>query len=142
MLPVYARHDDRLPWKPERPYVPLWLSGSSLFVLVDPVDAEWLGDVTLSVTYDKHGRKPYAVCYRRYNGGTRKFYIHKEITELEYGPPPVIYRPDLTTEVMIADHRDGDSLDCRRHNLRWLTRRQNRININGSHEEIDFENCA
>jgi hypothetical protein len=59
-----------------------------------------------------------------YNGGRQyvaSVYLHVEILTRAEGPPP-------TRDRVICDHLNGDSLDCRRQNLRWVTKRQNNQN--------------
>jgi hypothetical protein len=48
-------------------------------------------------------------------------YLHIEILTRAEGPPP-------TRNRVICDHLNGNSLDCRRQNLRWVTKRQNNQN--------------
>lgn len=60
----------------------------------------------------------YAVRYTRDTGKTRKFYMHREIVQ-----PPEGY---------VVDHKDGNTLDNRRGNLRLATPGQNRFN--GGHQ--------
>jgi hypothetical protein len=41
----------------------------------------------------------------------------------------------------IIDHRDGDEHNCRDENLRWVTKRFNRKNLNGSHASEEHDEC-
>ena len=55
---------------------------------------------------------------------TYTLYLHVEIMKRTGLLPP-------TPEHTLVDHRNSNSLDCRRANLRWVTRYQNNINVNG-----------
>lgn len=74
---------------------------------------------------------------RTLRGGT--IWLHRFVTERAYGPPPSPYH--------VSDHLDGNSLNCRRENLRWATLSQNAQNKFGSawlqhrfnFESIDYD---
>lgn len=105
------------------PFKPLYLK-DGLFAVVDAEDydlTQWCWDIT----WDKHGRKAYATRMITGPDGRRvKLFLHKEVCFRALGPPP---GPRST----IGDHKDGQSLNCRRRNLRWATSSQNRQNQNG-----------
>lgn len=63
--------------------------------------------------------------YLRRQIGNRTLYLHVEIMK-RVEPPP---SPAHT----IVDHKDGNSLNCRRGNLRWATPSQNARNLFGSY---------
>lgn len=71
--------------------------------------------------------KVYAVRSVRIGGaGGRSvsLFLHKQILIRTGAMPP-------SPAHIIADHIDGDSLNCRRSNLRWATSQMNRENYNG-----------
>jgi hypothetical protein len=74
------------------------------------------------------GRKFYAVrsAHRQIAGKRhcRTFYLHVEIHKRTGVPPP-------SAAHIIVDHRDGDSFNCRRSNLRWATYSMNSMNTFG-----------
>jgi hypothetical protein len=55
------------------------------------------------------------------DGKKSLIWMHKVICLRAHGPPP-------TPLHVIADHRDGDTLDNRRHMLRWATHAMNAKN--------------
>lgn len=70
------------------------------------------------------GKTYYARTYSYSHRGRMSLYLHKEIM-LRWQPVPP--SPQHT----IVDHRNGNSMDCRRCNLRWATRSMNARNIRG-----------
>jgi hypothetical protein len=56
---------------------------------------------------------------------TSSLYLHVEILKRSGVARPSAYH-------IIGDHRDGDSLNCRKANLRWATSSQNRRNRFGA----------
>ena len=59
---------------------------------------------------------------RTENGVT--IWLHKWVCERAHGPPP-------TSDHRIADHLDGNSLNCRHSNMRWATDQTNSQNKYG-----------
>lgn len=112
------------------PYNHLYLDGDGMFVVLDEEDYAWAVRSVWRPKPDKHGRKFYAVrnadvgADRGANRRQASLFLHKVICLRRHGPPP---SPRHT----IADHKNGNSLDCRLNNLRWATARQNRENVGG-----------
>lgn len=92
----------------------------SVFALIDEEDYHWAVQWSWGPKLSRGGSKIYL--YRHSRGVS--YYLHKEIMKRNEPEPP-------SPEHTIADHRNGQSLDCRRANLRWATPSQNSLNING-----------
>lgn len=108
------------------PYLPVWLDREAdLFVIVDLIDynwmSEWMWYKKKSQRTAGHRVKWYAYRTGRQCGVRVSLYLHVLITARAWGPRPSTRH--------VSDHRNGQSLDCRRDNLHWATRKQNRANI-------------
>lgn len=96
-------------WSIPRTIYRIWLSDRiELGVVVDKVDYEWAKRWLWGFVMDKHGKKVYA---RRSPSG-RHVWLHKEICGRAHGEP-------TGHRHTIADHINGDTMNCRRSNLRW-----------------------
>lgn len=129
-------------WGPAPAYAPPAICLSDRFdvhVLVDEEDYQWAraikwrhiwsGGNRMAAMEAVYGRKIwteklYAVAEPGTRAARRRLFLHREITERAYGPPP--------SPQHVSDHLNGDSLDCRRENLRWATLSQNARNRFGS----------
>ena len=104
------------------PYLPVYLDLQGMFCVVDREDFTWATQWHWFAKWDRHKRKAYAF---RSVGGVSIF-LHKEICLRANGPPP-------TPRHHVGDHKDGQSLNCRRQNMRWATLKENRANIDGAY---------
>lgn len=83
-----------------------------LSALVDDADYENFNKFNWCA--HKSGQKFYAVRRVKIDGKSREIYLHREIMEAPSG--------------MYIDHINGDGLDCRRANMRLVTKSQNAMN--------------
>lgn len=118
--------DAFLPQGPRRVF--LSDSDDSLFALIDPDDYAWVSRHRWSIVKSRargdNPRKLYAVRKESGWSGGRTIYLHKEVLERSGIKPP-------SDKHVIGDHRNGDSLDCRKINLRWATHAMNAKNLYG-----------
>lgn len=101
-------------------------------VLLDQVDYDWAIQWRWRPKFSRRSSpraklKVYAVRSVRIGGaGGRSvsLFLHKTVLIRTGRMPP-------SPAHIVADHEDGNSLNCRRSNLRWATSQMNRENYNG-----------
>lgn len=109
------------------------------YALVDPEDYAWARAFTWCHTYGSGEivevaedvfaiARPDHIYARRCVGG-KTLWLHREILTRRDGPP---------APRRVGDHKNGDTLDCRRINLRWATPSQNARNTTGSKTRARF----
>lgn len=86
-----------------------------LVAKVDDADFEWLNQFKWQVIKSERG-KYYAYRRKTVNGHATAYYLHREILGLSRG------------DGKLCDHRDGDTLNNQRKNLRLATPQQNSSN--------------
>lgn len=104
----------------------IWLDDrAELFCVVDVQDYDFAMQWKWKAIKSK-GRKVKWYAYRTTRDKERHVavFLHKLICLRANGLPP-------STDHLIGDHQDGDSLNNRRVNLEWSTRSQNCLNRNG-----------
>jgi hypothetical protein len=94
------------------------------YALLDYVDYQWAIQWCWKIKCSRGRRKWYAIRNGSIDGRSVSIYLHVQVM-LRTG----IARPDWPT--VMVDHRDGDSMNCRRGNLRWATPKMNRANLYG-----------
>lgn len=105
------------------PFMPLYMN-KEVFCVVSFDDFVWASQWAWYPKPSKNGKKLYACRSARISGRYFSVYLHKEICFRATGMPP-------SPRHIIADHMNGNSLDCRRSNLRWATPSENRQNYHG-----------
>lgn len=108
------------------PYRTLPIGSNGRHVILDIEDWCWAKYFHWIERYTQKAnwRKYYAARQLRVGGRRTEIWLHKEILLLKDGPPP-------SPAHHIGDHRDGESLNCRRNNLRWATDQMNSTNRYG-----------
>lgn len=100
--------------------VPLYIDERNMrFVLLDPEDAQWAAQWRWSAHFNQRGILYPARQEGAWPSPRRRVYLHRAIME-RVSPAP--------SPAHVVDHRNGDTLDARRCNLRWLTVSENAKN--------------
>lgn len=105
------------------PYLPFYVDGERP-IIIDEEDYQFVSQWRWGWNPSKNKKKLYVRRTSTYQGRYISVYLHKVICLRAWGPPP-------SPSHIIADHRNGNELDCRRFNLGWETPAGNRQNYNG-----------
>lgn len=105
-------------------------SNAAIWAVVDDVDYQYLVRWHWNVLWSASGKPYLRRTHTIYKSGVcvkdLTVYLHVAVMQ-RVGTMPA------TRAHKLIDHRDGDSLNCRRSNLRWATYVMNGKNRNGSH---------
>jgi hypothetical protein len=115
-------------WLEEEQEHRLYLDGQcEKYAVLDYIDYIWAIQWCWHLKASRGHRKFYAVRSTTLVGqGAVMLYLHVEIMKRTG-----VARPKLPA--IVTDHRDGDSMNCRRRNLRWASHAMNRRNIFGQY---------
>lgn len=88
-----------------------------IWCIVDADDYDWIIQHRWNYGWHRNTRWKF---YAKRNVGSERstVYLHRKILQRAY--------PDVVADDFHGDHRNGQSLDNRKANLRWLTADQNR----------------
>jgi len=107
------------------PYLPFYVgTHAELQIVIDEEDYLWASQWRWGINPTKNKKKLYVRRTGRYAGRFISIYLHKAICLRAHGMPP-------SPSHIMSDHKSGNTLDCRRDNLRWATPSENRQNYNG-----------
>lgn len=105
----------------------------TFYAIVDEIDYQWALKWKWSEKWSRGHTKVYLRrVFSEGSGIARRqttVWLHREICWRRWGPPPDEFHT-------MADHRNGDELDCRRKNLKWATPSMNARNINQNARSI------
>ena len=99
----------------------IYATSDLIKVLIGADDMAWAQKWLWSANWNRDRMHLYIRRGSSVNGRKRHLYLHKEIMKRQQPVPPDAHHT-------IADHIDGDTLNCRRDNLRWATPRMNTMN--------------
>jgi hypothetical protein len=110
------------------PFLPFYIGDTHYSdeqsIIIDEEDYLWAKQWRWGWNPSKNKKKLYVRRTSTYQGRYISVYLHKVICHRAWGPPP-------TPSHIISDHRNGNTLDCRRINLGWATPAENRQNYAG-----------
>lgn len=118
--------DFDLPDLTSTPWRRIWLSSREpIWTLVDAVDFDWLSANVWNIWHAGNGRGDSWMKYAKRNVGRERSTVrmHREIM-IAADPG----RDDAFLAAHFVDHVNGQTLDNRRANLRWATKRENIAN--------------
>lgn len=116
---------DPTTWEPREP-ARLYLDNRlERYALLDEIDFVWASRWRWYAKHEKRRRKLYACRNAKTGGGhaDRTNFTVRLHVEIMKRKEPKPERPDGA--VLIPDHVNGNSLDCRRENLVWATYSEN-----------------
>lgn len=117
---------------PKREYRVYGDDRASVWAIVDEVDYAWLVQWKWATKPSREGKKIYLYRTVTQRPTKHSLFMHVAIMERTGKKPPSEHH-------VVVDHRNGNSLDCRRENLRWATRSMNRRNLHGASGHELFE---
>lgn len=126
-----------LSWTPWRR---IWLSSREpIWTLVDADEYEWLSRWQWNVWHAGNGRHDSWMKYAKRNTGERRDTVrmHRDLQIRSNPPPEQEYEKFLAQHVV--DHVNGQTLDNRKANRKWVSKRENAINrrARGSAPSLD-----